>query len=247
MHCFRVSKFPRVIRCRINTLFSLLLAAGHIALLSTRAPADVFHYDDFSGSSLQFENVFEVGAGDGPVFGQPSAPADVLNIPVTGFQITAQDGFDFSQGLIELTVSTTDGSLIDSFRINEFGSFALLGSQTSVLLNSSAFAVVDGEVFAANAQQSFAPDSSGSWQQTLEVFFPKTDEFRLVFDSQMFGTAGLGETAFINKAGSSVSFGSVTAAPEPSHGLAISTILFGGLLFCRRRQLATNEVAKSAD
>ena len=235
---YPIWKFCIVGVVRSVALVALLLCQS--ALL-TPASADVFHYDDFCGEELRFTEIFEVSGGPDRMYGQPSAPGDLLSIPFENFQVTANSSLEFRQGLLEMTITADDNQQFDSIRLVEFGSYLMFGSSANALLNSSAFVVVDGEVYDAAGQLEFTGGSSGSWQQELELLFPATNQVRLVIDSQLLATAGLDETAFLNKAGSSISFGSVTAAPEPTPALAIIAFSLAGLVYCRRAKLRSTE------
>ncbi len=229
-------------KCFQKKMFYVSAAHLVVVLLAScmagkQAKADIIHYDDVEGYTVDFVEIMEMSNSSGELFGQPEANSDSISMPALGFNASANNGVEFKQGLMEMTIVAEQGTKINSIKLQEFGSFFLFGDDTDAIVHTSAFVEIGDQVFDAQSTFSQSGSGQGNWDQSFELAFPEAEKIRLVIDTQVLASADDGEVAFVDKIGMNVQISSVSAVPEPSATLALASTLLFGLAWARRRKL----------
>ena len=210
---------------------------GRVALLLAIAcfvvedvQADTFYYSDVDGTQLTYSNISETNDTQLPLFGQPELLEEVLFVQGSGFRSNSTTtNFDFSQGILTMTIEADPGTLIDSIQLDEFGSYFVVGDDSSAAVSTQGFVEANGQFHFG--ELAFDSDGgSGVWESSFSINFPETRLVNLTINSQIYSSSSTlpDRVSFIDKAGSIITVGTISTIPEP--GQAAMLILASGLI-----------------
>lgn len=213
-----------------------------VALPMSSSVADIVHYGDFAGDTVQFKSVRE-NNNTAPIFGAPTISGDQLTFGMTGASSSSSMGAaDFQTGQLRFELQAAAGYQIDTISFSEFGTFFSFGANSSALAGLVSSATVDGQVYSGSSLFS-ANSGTGPWAEDFTLHLPGAQNVSVVVDSQLFTTADLLGAAFVDKQGLMIGAGtSFTAVPEPSSLMLVGSAASVLVLSRRRRKSRPDEV-----
>lgn len=205
--------------------------------------ADVVHYGDFAGNTVQFKSVRE-NNNAAVVFDAPTISGDQLSFGMSGASsVSSMGAADFQTGQLRFELQAADGYQIDTISFSEFGTYFSFGANSSALAGLVSSATVDGQVFSGSSLFS-TQSGTGPWAEDFTLHLPGAQSVSVVVDSQLFTSADMLGAAFVDKQGLMIGAGtSFTAVPEPSSLMLVGSAATALVLTRRRRKLKVEELA----
>lgn len=243
----RTGKFLRTKRVWGKVVAGFIGAAVSIAAIPTDSDAAFLPWGNASGSNgvISWSNG---GSTDG-IWGDPVVTGLTLTFTPDEFRAEASNGgADTVDGLLSFDVDILGGNQITGFRIDEVGSYSVLG--LGVVNATGVLIVTNREIPSQIFTDTMTPtvpfplsnanpvgSISGIWGGTMEVptvgLFPNgIDKVTIIVDNTLQASSGAGGTAFIDKklAGSGVTIS--IFIPEPA---TLGLALLAAPLLLRRR------------
>ncbi|MEM9352577.1 MAG: hypothetical protein AAGA92_06160 [Planctomycetota bacterium] len=216
----------------------LLLAAAVAAVLPSSGYANPITYADIDADTVVFKDPTESSGTDPvPLYGEPVAFGDTLDLGPLNFGATADDSVDITDGQFSTNIWAKDGYFIESIMVSEavdYTMFGLAGSVAQVDVFAPVFisilevdgAPVPGGPVMANFEIPFTPAPlNGS-----EYVFGSDPNSQSLLGNLVIDVAGILASANIDGLATKVAYDmdntlSAAAGPSPTGGpSAVATV-----------------------